>query len=230
MKRIRTGIRGFDKLIEGGFPERSKILVTGNPGTGKTIFGIEFIYNGIKKFDENGIYVVLEEKKDNILRQAKQFEWEFERYEKKGKLRIIEIPYMNIEKDTVDFITRIIEEKKIKRVVIDSVSTLAINSPEVEKTFYNSQINIKKFVYSFMYKISKTNATFLIISHTTKDNEMSVDGVSEFLCDGIIMLNFESLGGNFSRSLAIKKMRWTKNNEEIHPFEIGKKGIVVYTI
>jgi len=37
-ERVPTGIQGLDALIEGGFPKGRSILVTGEPGTGKTIF------------------------------------------------------------------------------------------------------------------------------------------------------------------------------------------------
>ncbi|MDI6806700.1 MAG: ATPase domain-containing protein, partial [Candidatus Aenigmarchaeota archaeon] len=56
MKRIKSGINGLDKLIEGGFPEGSVILVSGAPGTGKTLFGLQFIYQGAKA-NEPGVYV-----------------------------------------------------------------------------------------------------------------------------------------------------------------------------
>ena len=56
------------------------------------------------------------------------------------------------------------------------------------------------------------------------------EGISEFLCDGVVLLNFESLGGEFSRSLLVRKMRHTKNEEDIHPLEISKKGLVVHKL
>ena len=51
---IRTGIRGLDEILLGGIPKGNTILVQGETGTGKTLFGTEFIYRGITRFDEPG--------------------------------------------------------------------------------------------------------------------------------------------------------------------------------
>ena len=47
-ERVPTGIDGLDPLIEGGFPKGSLVLLAGNPGTGKTIFSMQFLYRGVK--------------------------------------------------------------------------------------------------------------------------------------------------------------------------------------
>jgi len=56
------------------------------------------------------------------------------------------------------------------------------------------------------------------------------DYISEFISDGIIHITFESMGGEFSRSLLIRKMRRVKNDEDIHPLEISSKGIIIHNI
>jgi circadian clock protein KaiC len=50
--RVPTGIDGLDPLIEGGFPRGSLVLLAGNPGTGKTIFSMQFLYNGAEDFPD----------------------------------------------------------------------------------------------------------------------------------------------------------------------------------
>jgi KaiC/GvpD/RAD55 family RecA-like ATPase len=64
-------------------------------------------------------------------------------------------------------------------------------------------------------------------SDSSKEN-YSKDNVSEFLCDGVVMMMFETMGGQYSRSLLVRKMRHVKNNEDLHPVEISKTGIVVH--
>ena len=79
VRRIRTGIKGFDKLIQGGFPEASTILLTGSPGTGKTIFGLQFLYNGAARFRDKGLYVTFEQTERALLEQANLFGWNLEK-------------------------------------------------------------------------------------------------------------------------------------------------------
>ena len=57
IKRIQTGIQGFDQLIYGGLPQGRSYLVSGEPGTGKTIFSIQFLLEGLKKRGKMHFYI-----------------------------------------------------------------------------------------------------------------------------------------------------------------------------
>ncbi len=232
MEKAKTGIPGFDKLVEGGFPRGKIILLSGTPGTCKTIFALQFLYNGATKFNENGLYVSLEEREDSLKNQALQFGWDFNKLEKDKKVKIISITAKNIQETTGEGIITLARENNITRLVIDSLSALSINTPTVySKVTDLTEISIRRFMYKFINDLRdiKNNITSLLISQTT-DGQLSRDSVSEFVCDGIIHINYETLGGEYSRTLAIRKMRETDNDEDIHPLEISKSGLVVHTI
>ncbi len=248
VERIPTGIAGFDELIEGGFPHGSSNLIAGAPGTGKTIFTIQYLVNGIEKYGEKGIFVTFEQKADAIRQQALQFGWDLEKYEKAGKLKIISIPIDNISENTIHDIRIRVTSEKIKRLVIDSLSTLVVNAPlqtnlsimNIKKVLEDKIVLtqpilgdyvFKKFIYNFIDNLRGLDCTTLLIGETGgQDGFITRDTISEFACDGVIVINYESLGGNYSRSLIVRKMRQTKNDEDVHPVEIGKKGIVVHRI
>ena len=48
---VSTGVEGLDSILSGGLTERSTVLVSGNPGTGKSIFGIQYLYTGATDHD-----------------------------------------------------------------------------------------------------------------------------------------------------------------------------------
>src|SRR3990167_5126073 len=100
VERVPTGIEGFDELIQGGFPKGSSILYTGTPGTGKSIFGMQFLYNGAQKYKEKGLYITFEETAQELKDQASMFDWDFNKFEKDGKVKIIAIPARNITDTT----------------------------------------------------------------------------------------------------------------------------------
>ena len=229
MKRIKTYIKGFDELIEGGFPQDSSILLSGNPGTGKTIFSLEYLYNGALKDGEIGIYFTFEEKKKSLLEQAKQFGFDFEKYEKKGLLNIISIGSKDISLTTIEYIEEIIVKSKAKRVVIDSLTTLSYLTPEHVTTGDVTIFSIKKFLYDFITTLKNKSGThFLCVS---QKEDQHCDKISRYLCDGVIDIEYESLGGEYSRSLSIKKMRKTKNNDDLHSLEIkDKEGIIIHSL
>ncbi len=65
-KRVETGIRGFDYVINGGLLEGTVNMVTGGPGAGKTIFALNYILKGAEKYGENGLFITFEETWKNI--------------------------------------------------------------------------------------------------------------------------------------------------------------------
>ncbi len=228
MMRVKTHISGFDELIQGGFVKGSDNLLLGNAGTGKTIFSLEYLYNGAKFDKEVGIYFTFEEKREDLIEQAKQFGWDFVKLEKQGKIKIISLGFEDISKGTIDEIIEIIESVKAKRVVIDSISTLTYLTPEKRNFGDTNLFEIKKFIYMFIAKMRNLNGTTSILISQNENNE--VNSVAKYLSESIINIKYETLGGDYSRNLSIRKIRKTKNNEDLHPLEICDKGIIIHNL
>ncbi|MCK5107605.1 MAG: hypothetical protein KAQ83_02680, partial [Nanoarchaeota archaeon] len=187
-------------------------------------------YHGAKDFDEKGLYVSFEENSLNLMSQAKKFGWDFEELEKNEKVRIMCIPVKELKEKTIVEIFNFIRENDIKRLVIDSVSSLAINIPSTyTKVTDINEFYVKRFIYNFINDLNDLIGVTTLLITQTIEGQLSRDGVSEFACDGIILINYESIGGEYSRHLTIRKMRETKNDADIHPLEISNKGIVVHT-
>ncbi len=246
--RVKTGIVGFDELVDGGIPAGSSVLIVGTPGTCKTIFALETLYNGAKT-GEKGLYISFEQDPGELRSQASQFGWDLLAMEKKGLLRLRYIPVKELNPHTADEILRDIVTHGIKRVVIDSISTLAINAPIYQplkdvalkdfmeaKSFFSpvivGDLVVRRFIYNFVDELKHiyTCTSFLISEAGEKSEYMSRDTVSEFVCDGVIHITFESLGGQFSRSLLVRKMRGTKHDEDVHPMEVSNKGLVIHNL
>ena len=98
MARVKTGIKGFDELVEGGLVPTTVNLLTGPAGSGKSLFAMEFVYNGVRLYDETGIYITLEEGSDNIRNTMIGHNMDIDKYINEGKLYIIDLG--EVEKDT----------------------------------------------------------------------------------------------------------------------------------
>ncbi len=247
-KRTPTGIKGFDKLVMGGLPSSSITLLIGTPGTGKTLFSLEYLTNGASRFKERSMYVTLEQSLDDIRSQAKGVGLDVSTLEKNGMLTLMHIPITDLTMSTIELIKKEVQRRKIKRLVVDSLSTLAVNAPIYSpikdvalrdimsyKSFFSPPILgdfvVKRFIYGFLYDLKQLGCTTIVTGEAPEKGEfLTRDTVSEFIADGIIMLNFESMGGNFSRSLLVRKMRGTKSDEDIHPLEISTKGLTVHDL
>ncbi|MBD3309849.1 AAA family ATPase [Candidatus Woesearchaeota archaeon] len=229
--KLKTGISGFDRLVNGGFNLGSSILLSGTPGTGKTIFALEFLYRGAQ-LDEQGLFVSLEDDAENLRKQAAQFGWDLQKMEDKGLIRILCIPVSEISNQMVRDLAEMVRKNGIRRLAVDSLSTLAINTPSVQSSISAmGDFAVRKFIYSFISEIRKLRYTVsLLIAQSPDERSLSCDSISEFACDGILHFTFESMGGQFSRSMIVRKMRRENNDEDVHPLEISKKGIVIHNI
>jgi circadian clock protein KaiC len=217
--RIESGIPGLDPLIQGGFLQNSVNLVTGETGTGKTIFCAQFLWQGLQKGD-TCLYISLEEDPQDIKDDTLQFGWDFEKYEKKGLIKIIyhdPAQVSNLGTVIIDEIKRM----DVKRLVIDSTSILALT--------IENRSQIRKVLYNIISTIKKTNCTALISAEIPEGSKkLSRYGVEEFVVDGIVVLNYlEYAAGGLDRSLIIRKMRRTKHGKDIYPMDITPKGIVI---
>ena len=94
-KLVETGIEGLNELLNGGLPKGRVVLVIGGPGSGKTILASQFLYNGIYDYNENGIFVSLDEGKDHYFSEMQNFGWDFYKAEEEGKFAFIDATKMS---------------------------------------------------------------------------------------------------------------------------------------
>lgn len=235
IEKIKTGIPGLDELLYGGIPKRNIVLLSGGPGTGKSIFGQQFLWAGLSQYDEPGILVCLEEHPAQIRRGMMEFGWDIRPYEEKGMFALVDAftggigEYAKRERYVVrdpedvtlliDIIRQAIRDVKAERVVIDSVSTLYLTKPSMARSIL---MQIKKV-------LAGLGATSILVSQVSvTERGFGGPGV-EHAVDGIIRLDLDEINGELRRSLIIWKMRGTAHSMKRHPFEITNKGIVVYS-
>jgi circadian clock protein KaiC len=219
MEKITTGIPGLDALMDGGFNEGTVGLISGKTGTGKSIFCSQFLYDGVMKHKEKGIYITTEETANNIRRQVQNFGWDFDALEKKGWIKIIEFePF-----DMATLTTRLqetVEKFDAKRIVIDSVSMFELY---LEKNAFE----IRKAMFKVIQKIREMNRVGLVTAEVLEESSgLSRFGVIEFMVDTVIVLQYVGLAKN-KRNLTIRKMRMSGHSTNIHPFDITAKGMAI---
>ncbi len=243
--RCSTGISGFDDMVEGGFVRGSMILLTGVPGTGKTIFGLQFIYNGAVN-GENGVYVCVESSPEVIKAQALRLGMNFDDLEKDNKVSFIRFPYDGSKFGFLKVVDQEVKRIGAKRMVFDNLATLNIRLGKYVSLWGNEDDTVagqssqiaasavesvgkERLAHSVIEQLRTMGTTTLLITFGNDDQRASVtsDEVSEFLCDGIVQLYNLPIGIRYERSLRIGKMRNTNNSPYIHSFDITGKGIIV---
>jgi len=220
VKRVKTGIPGLDELIEGGFPEGASILVSGGPGTGKSIFCMQYLYAGAKDYGDPGLYATLEEGPHNLWWNMQRFNWDLLSLEKENKLKIIKFdPDLSNRENLEEQVLQIVDKAKeigARRLVIDSITAFSFWVKDVS--------SIRFAMYLLIEKLRSLKCTTVLTCETSGGRtELSRFGVEEFLVDGVIQLFFIPP----HRSVFVRKMRGTNNNKYIHPVEITEQGISI---
>ena len=220
MERINSGIKGLEKLVGGGIPRGHSTLICGTPGTGKTIFGLQFLYMGAKKFNENGLYVSIEEHPRKLRKYGAEFGWkDIEALEKAGKLQFLHVAPTDKKFDIVDKVREQVTRMNAKRLVVDSLSSI-----------YMAFEDITQFVYSFVGVLEELGVTSIFITDSPSaggGDQLTKDGVSEFVCDGVIQLQLNDVSKTVSRTLSIKKMRGTEITPGQNILRISKAGLEI---
>ncbi|MFA5102379.1 MAG: ATPase domain-containing protein [Candidatus Thermoplasmatota archaeon] len=235
-KRLGTGIQGLDELLQGGYPEKSIILVAGTPGTGKTIVCYQYIQNGILN-KEKCLFLTSDERTENLVRQAKKFGFDFDAAMTNGQLKFM---YLDLEKHSVHKeMENELRLGKYARVVLDSLTPLSempvwvvnrgseiipsadavTNTPLPLDSIQATRMHVRRLLRI----LQENDCTALVTSEITEGSRnLSRDSVSEFLVDGILVLDLDPSMDR--RKLTVRKMRGTKHTLKPRDIEISSKG------
>lgn len=221
---IKTGISGLDQILKGGLRKYSSILITGAPGTGKTIMALQFIYYGAKKYNENGILIATEENLSDLRNYGKNFGMNFKDMEKKGKIFLVEKPLTMLKGgiSSIKGMLDLIKKKNIKRVALDSIIFFEYLYPKHN----NSSMEFRREVLLFMQKMKRAGVTFMTISERRiTDLDRLEYEMMDFVFEGLIILSRVRKGSYFERVLTVEKIRGQDHSLDVYPVAIDKSGI-----
>lgn len=223
---IKTGIHGLDQVLKGGLRRNSSILVTGAPGTGKTIIALQFIYYGAKDYGENGIFITTEENLNDTREFAKNLDMDFMSMESKGKILFVQKPIATLRGgiSSIKGLMEIIRKNNIRRVALDSLMFFDYLYPRLD----GNKMEFRRQVIMFMEKMKKAGVTFLAVSEreVTDLDRLSYD-MMDFIFDGFIILSRIRKGSYFERVLTVAKIKGQDHSLDVYPVAIGAEGLKV---
>ncbi len=227
--KVDTGIEGFSVISEGGLPKGRATLISGTSGSGKTIYSIEFLWRGMNKYKENGVFVTFEETPGDICKNVESLGWDLRTMEKTGKLAFVDASPTEGDKilaGSYDFgalIARIIyaiKKVKAKRVAIDSITALF---PQ-----YQDAGLIRRELFNLTAALKRIGITTILTSERIEEyGEVARFGVEEFVSDNVIILRNVLEGEKRRRTIEILKFRGTVHQKGEFPFTISKIGFKI---
>ena len=221
-RRVPVCVPGFDELIEGGFKRHSVNLIAGGPGSGKTILAIQFLVGGILKFNENGLYITFEEKKEKLYDDMIIFGWDLAKLEKEDKFIFLDYSPEQVKKMLIEgsgLIENMIEKYDIKRIVFDSITSFAL--------LYEDELQKKEAALALFELINTWGCTALLTSQEKFSLSEAISSTVEYESDSIIFLYHTKVEGIRKRAVEILKMRGTNIPNKTYAMDITTKGIRV---
>jgi len=240
---VATGVPGLDELLGGGIPRGHTVSVFGGPGSGKTTFALQFLYNGATKYNEPGLYVSLDESPSVIKRHARPFGWDLDDLEKRNKFIILDASPL----EYISSVTKIgigkgiklgaipcdigsltsaikagINKIGAKRLVIDPMSNLLFQYPDINER--------RTAIINLIRTLRKQNdcTSLLVLDFRTVALEREYQP-EEYLTEGTIL--FQTIAQpeiGLTRVMRIEKMRDADHDTQPHQYRITKQGIQVF--
>lgn len=228
-----TGITGFDEITGGGLPRGRTTLLVGGPGSGKTLFALQFLVHGAQDRKEPGIFVAFEETSQRIVANAASFGW------KLAELRRKKLYFMDAQ-PTPDLVQSgdfdlsgmlaalevQIKAMGARRIVFDALDIVMALLPDAAA--------MKREIYRLHEWLLARGLTGLITLRAGSDEMISISqrpfGFMQFMVDCVVILSHSVVLGVSQRNLRVQKYRGSGFYENESPFVIGASGIEVAVV
>lgn len=248
--RVATGVPGLDRMLGGGLVAGRPYLITGGTGSGKTLLGLTFLLEGLRRGEEV-LLVAVDEPPNEIVENVRSFGWDLSAVQTldanpgtraiKRNMAVQEIRAMNDlrsmrdlsmeskranegEEITIQSIQLKLRQQMadvpFRRVLVDSITTIRRFTVKASTDPQAERTEIQ----SLLRFLSETGVTALI---TATPSDPGVLTPEEILTRGEILLTRKWIGDRSVRQLKIVRMRGYAHDPERRPFVITPQGIVL---
>ena len=220
----KTGIDGFDEILNGGIVSYSTTLLSGPPGAGKSVLALQYIYNGVEKFDERGIYLSFEEDSRDLRQAADSIGFDnWQHHVETGDIKVYDKQVLLRENDfnaSLELLLEELDSDNYDRLVLDSLSMFGL--------FFDEERERRTYLLKFLDILSENGLTTLM---TTEQEAVFPDkdiSMENFLTDGNIFLLQTPTETGVNRYIWVAKMRKKNVQTDIFPMDIAHGGITVH--
>ncbi len=220
----KTGIDGLDDILNGGIVRNSTTLISGNPGAGKSLLGLQYIYNGVEMFDEKGIYLSFEENEADLAQAAESIGFKnWQQYVEEDKIKVYDKQVLLRENDfsgALEILLDDLDDDQYQRLVLDSLTMFQL--------FFESEREKRTYLLKFTDILRENDLTTLMTNEQGTVFPETDIGLENFLTDGNIFLLQTPTDSGVNRYVWVAKMRKQNIDTDIFPMEISEGGLKIH--
>ena len=229
LNKCLTGIKGFDEVTEGGLPEYRTTLISGGAGSGKTLFGIDFLINGAVNYKENGVFMSFEETPDELYKDIASLNLDLKALVSKNKIALEYVVLDRKDVQETDFnlegllirLEHSIDSVSAKRVVLDSIESLFAGITEN---------GILRLEIKRLFRWLKEKQVTAIVTGEPGQDSYTRHGMEQYISDCIILLDNRVDEEVSVRRIRVVKYRGSNHGTNEYPFVIDADGLSVIPI
>ena len=230
LQKCPTGIKGFDEITEGGLPKNRITLISGGPGSGKTLLGVDFLVNGVLQYKERGVFMSFEETEAELYQDVASLNLDLSGLVLKNDIRFEHVLLMRYdihEKGEFNLeglfirLELAIDSIGAKRVVLDSIESLFAGITDS---------GILRLEIKRLFRWLKQKQVTAVITGEQGLDSFTRHGLEEFISDCIILLDNRVRQQVSTRRIRVVKYRGSNHGTNEYPFVIDKNGLSVIPI
>ncbi len=221
IERLKCGIKEIDTMMGGGFEPQTINLLVGKGGSGKSIFAMHYIMEGISQ-GEHGLFISFEEKKKDFYLNMAALGWDLAKAEEAGSFVFLEYSPEKVKtmlEEGGGVIESIVIKNEIKRIAVDSVTSFLL--------MFEEEIKRREGAAALFDIIRSWGCTPILTLDEDPEEPKGLMKSVESEVDGVVCFYYLRQGETRIRAVEVLKMRGTKHSSDTIEFEIGEKGIKV---
>ncbi len=229
LEKCPTGITGFDLVTEGGLPKNRTTLISGGPGSGKTLLGIDFLIKGARDFNEPGVLMSFEESATELILDVASLNFDLAGLVARKK---IALEYVVLQRKDVQEINFNLEGVLVRlEHAIDSIGAKRVVLDSIESPFSGvTDAGILRVEIKRLFRWLKEKQVTAIVTGEQAGDAFTRHGLEEFASDCIILLDNRVQHQAAIRRLRIVKYRGSSHGTNEYPFVIDSEGLSVIPI
>jgi circadian clock protein KaiC len=229
LPKCPTGIKGFDQITEGGLPKHRTTLICGSAGSGKTLWGIDFVIKGATNYNEPGVFMSFEETEDELYNDVASLDLDLQGLVSQKKILLVHVVLQRRDIQESNFnlegllirLEHAIDSIGAKRVVLDSIESLFAGLTDS---------GILRLEIKRLFRWLKAKQVTAIVTGEPGQGLYTRHGLEEYISDCIIFLDNRVNEQISIRRIRVIKYRGSNHGTNEYPFVIAKNGLSVIPI